>query len=156
MAPLAARAAEMPPPDREEKGVKSFQGRVGAVDASGRILTVEGTRMYVPDSTKLTRKGRPITIYDITVNDQVRGTTRKAIDGTLETVTVVVDAPPFLMGASSDAVIPVALHDGSCRLRWGPAPRVAASPGAELKHNDLARAETLAPGQLDPDVSCLR
>jgi hypothetical protein len=155
MAPLAARAAEMPPPDREEKGVKSFQGRVGAVDASGRILTVEGTRMYVPDSTKLTKKGRPITIYDITVNDQVRGTSRRALDGTFETVTVAVDAP-YLMASSRSADRDVAVHDGPCSLRWERVPSNPATSSGGLECNDLPRSDALAPGQLDPRMVCPR
>jgi hypothetical protein len=89
--PTVSAQAEPPCPLQEKPDKdKSFSGKVDAVDTSAKTFTVGGSLIYVSDSTKLTKKGKPIMLSEIMVGDQVHGTTRQTFDGKTEAVSVTV------------------------------------------------------------------
>lgn len=87
--PAAGVQAEKP-----EKGHKTFHGKVEAVDATAKTLTVGGNVLYVSDITKLTKEGKAIKLSDIAVGEEVHGTTHQTLDGKTEAVTVKIGPPP--------------------------------------------------------------
>lgn len=89
---LAARADVSQPTTLQEKQEKGdpFNGKVEAVDAKAKTLTVGGAAILVTDATKLTKKGKPITLADIKVGDHVIGKSNKNADGKAEAILVMV------------------------------------------------------------------
>jgi hypothetical protein len=75
--------------EKQEKG-DPFNGKVEAVDAKAKTLTVGGVAILVTDTTKLTKKGKPITLADIKVGDHVIGKSSKNADGKAEALLVMV------------------------------------------------------------------
>ena len=86
----ALAVQEPPAPLPQEKPEKSdrLQGKVEAVDTTAKTLTVGGKAIYVIDSTKITKDGKAITLGQITVGEQVHGTTRQTFDGKTEAITL--------------------------------------------------------------------
>src|SRR5438045_5737972 len=69
-----------------------FHGKISAVDQKANTFTIAGkehSRVFkITDKTKLTKAGATATMKDVAVNDEVRGSYWKLIDGTLEGKTV--------------------------------------------------------------------
>src|SRR5262245_11642313 len=86
-------AAQQEPPAQQEKGGISqpFNGKVEAVDPTANTFTIGGLLFRVITDTKLMKEGKPITLTDIKVGDQVNGTSRKASGSEAEALTVTVN-----------------------------------------------------------------
>src|SRR5262245_34045736 len=67
-----------------------FKGKVEALDAAAKTITVDNTIIVVTDSTKLMKEGKTITLADIKVGDLVHGRTRQNADGKSEAVSVTI------------------------------------------------------------------
>ncbi len=74
--------------EKPEKAKKTFDGKVEAVDATQKTMTVGGNVLYISATTKLTKNDKAITLGDIAVGDEVHGTTHQTYDGKTEAVTV--------------------------------------------------------------------
>ena len=90
MAPMPALAGPATGAEEEkpEKAKKPFDGKVEAVDATQKTLTVGGNVLYISATTKLTKNDKAITLGDIAVGDEVHGTTHQTYDGKTEALTV--------------------------------------------------------------------
>jgi hypothetical protein len=89
---FAVRAdAPQPAPlqQKEDKG-DPFNGKVEAVDAKAKTLTVGGAVILVTDATKITKLGKTITLADIKVGNHVIGMSKKNADGKAEAILVMV------------------------------------------------------------------
>ncbi len=76
-------------PDTKAERVKAaFQGKVEAVDASAKTLTVDGKLIYTSDSTKITKASALIKLDHVMAGDEVRGTLQQTGDGKTEALTV--------------------------------------------------------------------
>ena len=75
---------------QEEKPEKAkpFDGKVEAVDATAKTLTVGGNVVYISATTKLTKNDKAITLGDLAVGEEVHGTTHQTYDGKTEALTV--------------------------------------------------------------------
>src|SRR5207247_7424104 len=73
--------------EKIDKG-QPFSGKVEAVDATAKTLTVGTSMIYVTDTTKLTKSGKTIKLADIKVGEEVHGTSRVTFDGKTEAITV--------------------------------------------------------------------
>jgi hypothetical protein len=89
---FAARADAPQPTPLQEKGDKGdpFNGKVEAVDAKAKTLTVGGAVILVTDATKLTKLGKTITLADIKVGNHVIGKSSKNADGKAEAILIMV------------------------------------------------------------------
>ena len=95
MAPMSALAGPATGA-QEEKPQKSkpFDGKVEAVDATQKTMTVGGNVIYISAVTKLTKNDKAITLGDIAVGDEVHGTTHQTYDAKTEALTVKVGPKP--------------------------------------------------------------
>ena len=76
--------------DNDKQGTNEhFKGKVEAVDAQAKTITVSGKTMVVTDNTKITKEGKSITLADIAVGDEVHGTSQLA-GGKAEAITLTV------------------------------------------------------------------
>jgi hypothetical protein len=96
MTPMPALAGPATGAEEEkpEKAKKPFDGKVEAVDATQKTLTVGGNVLYIAATTKLTKNDKAITLGDIAVGDEVHGTTHQTYDGKTEALTVKVGPKP--------------------------------------------------------------
>jgi hypothetical protein len=69
-------------------GAIPFHGKLSAVDASGKTLTVGSRTFEVTAATKIFNNGEPATLSDGKVGEPVRGTYQKTENGKLEAVTL--------------------------------------------------------------------
>ena len=67
-----------------------FRGKVEAVDPTAQTVTVAGKLIHITASTNLTKIGKPITLGDIAVGDEVHGMTRTSDEGKNEAAMLVV------------------------------------------------------------------
>ncbi|HHY86169.1 MAG TPA: hypothetical protein GYA07_11670 [Verrucomicrobia bacterium] len=90
---LSARAADSPAAQKSEgsarkPSVTPFHGKLKAVDVEAKTIEV-GTRTFkITSETKITKDGRPATLADAVVGENVGGAYRKADDGSLNVTTV--------------------------------------------------------------------
>src|SRR5262245_11884477 len=68
------------PPDKPGKAIQSFHGRVDAVDVNARTFTVGGQVIYVADSTRISKHGKPIQLSEVAAGDMVHGTAEMTFD----------------------------------------------------------------------------
>lgn len=73
--------------DKAEKG-ELFKGKVEAVDAEAKTLTVDGAVIAVTATTKLTKAGKEIKLTEIKVGDQIHGRARKNAEGKTEAIKI--------------------------------------------------------------------
>lgn len=77
----AVNAADKPTP--AEKGEKKapralpFRGKIGAVDATAKVITVGERKFHVTATTKFMKAGKPATFADVTVGEEVGGSYRE-------------------------------------------------------------------------------
>jgi hypothetical protein len=69
-------------------GTIPFHGKLSAVDASAKTLTVGNRTFEVTAATKIFNNDEPATLSDGKVGEPVRGTYQKTESGKLEAVTV--------------------------------------------------------------------
>lgn len=87
---LQAAPAEKKEGAKEENKASGygFHGKLSAVDQNAKTISIEGkekTRTFhVTGQTKIMKDGKPATLADAKVGDEVGGYTDKAADGKLE------------------------------------------------------------------------
>src|SRR6185369_12223871 len=68
---------QKPPPAEKGKGAKSghlpFHGKVASVDKTAKSIKVGERTFYVVGTTKVSKTGKPATLDDVTVGEEVRG-----------------------------------------------------------------------------------
>lgn len=89
---VAHSSATQPPELLQNKADKTapFKGKVEALDAAAKTITVDNMIIVVTDSTKLSKEGKTITLADIKVGDLAHGKTRQNADGKSEAVSVTI------------------------------------------------------------------
>ena len=89
MTPMSALAGPAAGAEEEKpEKAKPFEGKVEAVDATQKTITVGGNVLYISATTKLTKNDKAITLGDIAVGNEVHGTTHQTYDGKTEALTV--------------------------------------------------------------------
>jgi hypothetical protein len=84
------RVSATAPGEHQDKDAQKFHGKVEAVDAAAKTLTVGGKLIYTTDTTLITKEGKAIKLDKINVGDEVHGTTRQNSEGKVEALTVTV------------------------------------------------------------------
>ena len=95
-APVVVRAADKPAKDAAstEAGAKSkkhglpFHGKVTAVDTAAMTVTVGTMTINVTSETKITKEGKPATLSDITVGENIGGAYMKDDAGKMNATTI--------------------------------------------------------------------
>ena len=94
--PVLSHAADSPagspdqtaPAKSKKHGAIPFHGKLTAVDKDAMTLTV-GTRTFtITPETKIAKDGKPATLADAVVGENVGGAYKKGSDGKLNAVTV--------------------------------------------------------------------
>jgi hypothetical protein len=65
-----------------------FHGKISAVDQKAKTFTVGARVFKITDKTVMTKAGTSATMKDVVVNEEVRGSYWKVMDGSLEAKTV--------------------------------------------------------------------
>ncbi len=99
-APLTAadKPADKPaaPAKGEKKGPRSlpFRGKVGAIDKDAKVITVGERKFHVTATTKFVKAGKPATLADAAVGDEVGGAYRESDSGKMELVSLRIGPKP--------------------------------------------------------------
>ena len=93
---LEKAAAEKKEPSKGEKkeGRIPFHGKLVAVDKTAKTITVGERTFQITSESKLSKAGKPATLDDAAVGDEVAGNYQKAEDGKLHAKTVRFGAKP--------------------------------------------------------------
>jgi len=91
--PVAAQEKKAAAEGKEKKapGALPFNGKITAIDAAAKTITLSGKEarvVQITSSTKITKDGKPATLDDIKTGDQVGGSFRKNADGKMEANTL--------------------------------------------------------------------
>ena len=65
-----------------------FHGKLKAVDSTAKTISVGEQTIQVTSETKITKTGKPATLADGTVGEEVTGAYRKTDDGKMDAVTI--------------------------------------------------------------------
>jgi len=68
----------------KKKDTAPFHGKISAVDMTAKTITVGERIFQVTSSTKIMKAGKPATLDEATVGEEVGGLYKKAEDGKLE------------------------------------------------------------------------
>ena len=84
-----------PPVEKEKKEHKEkkpngmqFHGKLKAVDATAKTITVDELTLQMTSETKIMKGPNPATLADLVVGENVNGAYKKADDGTLQALKV--------------------------------------------------------------------
>jgi hypothetical protein len=96
LAPTTGWAQEDNKPEAEKKEAPAkkksdtlpFNGKVGAIDKTAKIITVGERKFQVTSETRITKAGTPATLDSGVVGEEIAGSYRKADDGKLNLVSV--------------------------------------------------------------------
>jgi hypothetical protein len=75
-------------PKPQRHGVVPFHGKLAAVDANAKTLTVGTLTLQITAATKIIKNGQPATLSEGVVGESASGTYKKTADGKLEAITV--------------------------------------------------------------------
>ncbi len=75
-------------------GVTPFHGKLKAVDKNAKTITVGKTTVQITSDTKILKDGKPATLTDAVVGEQVGGAYKKADDGKLNATKIHFGAKP--------------------------------------------------------------
>lgn len=75
-------------PAKPKSDVAPFRGKVSAVDKAAMTFTVGERTFQVTSESKLTKGGKPATLADAAVGDEVGGRYQKTADGKLVALSV--------------------------------------------------------------------
>ena len=75
-------------PAKKKSDSLPFNGKVGAIDKTAKIITVGERKFQVTSETKIMKAGKPATLEDAVVGEQVAGSYRKTDDGKLNLLSV--------------------------------------------------------------------
>lgn len=83
--PAESEKKESPAKKRE---ILPFNGKVAAVDKTAKTFTVGQRKFQVTSDSRITKAGKPATLDDAAVGEEVAGSYRRAEDGKLNVVSV--------------------------------------------------------------------
>ncbi len=72
----------------KKSGTLPFHGRLKAVDASAKKITVGELTLQITADTKITKAGKPAVLEDATIGEDVGGAYKKTEDGKLSVTKV--------------------------------------------------------------------
>lgn len=75
-------------PAKKKSDSLPFNGKVGAIDKTAKIITVGERKFQVTSDTKIMKASKPATLDDAVVGEQVAGSYRKTDDGKLNLLSV--------------------------------------------------------------------
>lgn len=83
LAPTQALAQEkkQTPAAEKKKGTPPIHGKVAAVDKTAKTITVGQTVIQITSETKITKTGKPATLDDAVVGEEVMAHGKKGDDG---------------------------------------------------------------------------
>lgn len=84
----APAAVEKTSPAKKRNRVIPFHGKLVAVDTNAMTLTVGKRTFQITSETRITKDGKPAVLAEGVAGEPVRGSYRKAEDGTLNTASV--------------------------------------------------------------------
>jgi hypothetical protein len=95
-APMAIQAqAEQPNAEKNEakdsrksSGITPFNAKLKSVDTSARTIHFGETTLLIAPETKIIKAGKPATLEDAVVGEQVAGAYKRGADGKLTATTV--------------------------------------------------------------------
>ncbi|MBI5774220.1 MAG: copper-binding protein [Verrucomicrobia bacterium] len=90
-APAQEKKAATEGKEKKAPGPLPFNGKITAMDAAAKTITLSGKEarvVQITSSTKITKDGKPATLDDIKAGDQVGGAFRKNADGKMEATTL--------------------------------------------------------------------
>lgn len=90
--PVKIQAQNTNAPAAEKKsrksGVTPFHGKLKTVDATAKTISVGETTIQITSETKIAKAGKPATLADGVVGEDVGGAYKKSEDGKLNAVSV--------------------------------------------------------------------
>jgi len=95
--PAAAAAA------KGKKGTAPFKGIMGPIDKTAKTIKVGERTFQVTSSTKIAKAGKPATLDDAAVGDEVGGTFTKTEDGKLNLNVLRIGPKPEKTGGAKPA-----------------------------------------------------
>lgn len=75
-------------PDAKAHRPTPFRGKIASVDTNTKILTVGERKFLATPETKIVKAGKPATLADAVVGEEVGGAYRKSDDGKLQLVSL--------------------------------------------------------------------
>jgi hypothetical protein len=94
-------AADAKPADKKEAPAKEaapralpFRGKIGAVDKTAKTIKVGERTFQVTADTKINKAGKPATLDDATVGEEIGGSYREGTDKKLNLVSLRIGARP--------------------------------------------------------------
>jgi hypothetical protein len=94
-------AADAKPADKKDTPAKEaapralpFRGKIGAVDKTAKTIKVGERTFQVTADTKINKAGKPATLDDATVGEEVGGSYREGTDKKLNLVSLRIGARP--------------------------------------------------------------
>ena len=93
---LTLRAAEAKPAEQKEAPARAlpFRGKIGAVDKQAKTIKVGERTFQVTADTKIAKAGKPATLDDASVDEEVGGSYREGLDKKLNLVSLRIGARP--------------------------------------------------------------
>jgi len=79
------------PPVDKEQAEQPFQGKVEAVDATARTLTVGGKVVSVTSETKIKKGSNSINLSEVKVGDSASGMARHGFNGKIDAVSISIE-----------------------------------------------------------------
>ncbi len=79
------------PPVDKEQAEQPFQGKVEAVDATARTLTIAGKVISVTAETKIKKGNNSINLSDVKVGDSASGMARHGFNGKIDAISMSVE-----------------------------------------------------------------
>ena len=84
----SAAEKKSPPKGEKKEGRGPFHGKLGAVDKGAKTITVGERTFQITSDSKLSKGGKPATLDDAVVGEEVSGNYQKSDDGKLNARTV--------------------------------------------------------------------
>jgi Cu/Ag efflux protein CusF len=81
-------------PNKIGKQPLPFRGKVKAVDNSAKTISLANETIQITSDTKILKLGKPATLADIAVGDNVAGSYKKEADGKLNAATLRIGPKP--------------------------------------------------------------
>jgi len=86
--PKAEKADKAAPAGEKRQGAIPFNGKISAVDTAAKTITVGSRKFQLDADTKIMKAGKPATLADAQVGEQIGGNYIQADDGTLKAKSV--------------------------------------------------------------------
>lgn len=87
-------AAAKADPAAKKQGSLPFRGKIGAVDKTAKTITVGERTFQITSQTRIMKAGKPATLDDAAVGEEIGGSYKKADDGKLIAQTIRIGPRP--------------------------------------------------------------